>query len=208
MLMRMIVVSLMEGLSQNILKACLMPVYAGTLTVCGTGGWRDETRSRNRQNPEPRRKPIWRRESSRPPTRRVGRNQQTLYLERWSNPSGFRIEISRENPRRRVIGIKANAMRIGTIINNALSIPVKWTIRAAPGNSISHPIRHNPNDQGHKTLRTLCNLEGILLHILSGEFLFNAIRMAIVPRIGGPNPPLVRSIRTRRANSMVIVFLS
>jgi hypothetical protein len=43
-------------------------------------------------------------------------------------------------------------------------------------------------------------LEGNLLHVLSGEFLFKAIRTAIVPRIGGPNPPPKRSIRMRRAN--------
>lgn len=57
--------------------------------------------------------------------------------------------MSRENPRSNVVGIKANAMMIGMIINNALSTPVKKAIRVAPGNNISHAIRQNPNDQGH-----------------------------------------------------------
>jgi hypothetical protein len=107
-----------------------------------------------------------------------------------------------------VSGIEANATRIGMIISKALSTPVKKTIRAAPGNNISHPSRQSPNDQGHNIPRTLWNLEGHLLHVLSGEFLFNAIRTATIPRMGGPKPPPVSSIRIKRANKTIVVFLS
>ncbi len=122
--------------------------------------------------------------------------------------SDFRFKMSRENPRSSVIGINPNAIIIGIIISNALSMPVKKAIRAAPGNNISHPIRHSPNDQGHNILRTLWTFEGNLLHVLCGEFLFNAIRTAITPRMGGPKPPPARSIKIKRANRTMIAFLS
>jgi len=42
------------------------------LTARVTGGWKDETHSRNGKNPKPQTKPFWRCESSRPRARRVG----------------------------------------------------------------------------------------------------------------------------------------
>lgn len=104
--------------------------------------------------------------------------------------------------------MKAKAMRIGMTINKALSMSVKKTIRAAPGNNINHPSRQMPNDQGHNPLKALWIFKGSLAQVFSEEFLLSAIRTAMIPRIGGPKPAPVRSIRVRRANKTIWVFLS
>ena len=121
--------------------------------------------------------------------------------------SVFRFKISRENPRSSVIGIRIKAIRIGIIITNALSMPVNKTKRDAPGNNINHPARHSPNDHGHNILRTLCNSEGNLPHVLCDVFLIKEIKTAIVPRMGGPKPPPARSIKIKRANNAILAFL-
>jgi hypothetical protein len=105
--------------------------------------------------------------------------------------------MSRENPSNKVMGIKPNAIMIGIIISKSLSEPVKKETRAAPGNNINHPIRQSPNDQGHKTPRTLWIFEGNLLQVLRGEFRFSPISTAINPRMGGPKPPPPRSIKKK-----------
>jgi hypothetical protein len=58
------------------------------------------------------------------------------------------LQMSREKPRSKVMGINKNAMRMGKTMSSALSAPVKKDIRAAPGNNISHPIKQRTNDHG------------------------------------------------------------
>ena len=111
--------------------------------------------------------PDWRSRVEGSDARIVRRNSSNIYFFVRLRSSGFRCKRSRENPSNSVIGINIKAMRIGMTINKALSVPVRKAIRAAPGNNISHPSKHNPKDQGHSLLRTLCNFEGSLLHVVS-----------------------------------------
>jgi len=104
------------------------------------------------------------------------------------------------------MGINKNATRMGMVINNSLSIPVKKAIREAPGNNISHPNRHKPNDHGHILLNTLWSFTGSLLQVLSGESLFIPMRTAIIPVRGGPKPPPVSSMRISRVKRRIFDF--